>query len=116
MARTALWNVLKAWLFLLGALAVVGFAGYAIGGVRLASILAFAGLLLGLSMFWIADRAVMGMVGARELREAENPALHSTVARLAARAGVAKPRLYIIEHGPPLARSEERRVGKECRL
>ena len=38
----------------------------------------------------------MGMVGARELLPGEAPALHSTVERLAARAGVVKPRLYVL--------------------
>jgi heat shock protein HtpX len=50
----------------------------------------------------------MGMVGARELPQAEAPGLHSTVERLAARAGVLKPRLYLLERGPLLALSAGR--------
>lgn len=99
----ALWNVLKAWLFLCGILAVFGLVGYGIDGFRLASVFAFAGLLFGLGTYWVADRAVMGMLGARELPEGENPAFHATVAALAGRAGVVKPRVYLIERGPPLA-------------
>lgn len=76
--------------------------GYALGGVRLSSIFVFAGLLLGLGAHWSADRAVLGMLRARELLPGEDPLLHSTVERLAARAGVPKPRLYVIEAGPPL--------------
>lgn len=98
-----LWNVLKAWLFLAVALAAFAALGYAIGGYRLAGIFGFAALLLGLSTYWMADRAVLGMLGARPLREAENPAIHSTVEALATRAGVVKPRIFVIEHGPPLA-------------
>src|SRR2546423_11341850 len=43
------------------------------------------------------------MVRVRELPLAEAPLLHSTVERLAARAGVLKPRLYLIPDGLPLA-------------
>jgi heat shock protein HtpX len=100
---TPFWNVLKGWLFLAGAVAVFSALGYGIGGFRLAWIFAFAGLLLGLSSFWVADRAVLGMLGARVLREAENPGLDAMVSELATRAGVVKPKLYVIEHGPPLA-------------
>ena len=64
--------------------------GYVIGEFRLAFIFAFAGLLLRLSLYWAADRAIMGMLGARELPEGENPELHAVVARLAARAQVVK--------------------------
>jgi heat shock protein HtpX len=100
---TPFWNVLKGWLFLAGAVAVFSALGYGIGGFRLAWIFAFAGLLLGLSSFWVADRAVLGMLGARVLREAEDPGLDAMVSELATRAGVVKPKLYVIEHGPPLA-------------
>ncbi len=96
-------NVLKAWLLLLGTAALLGLIGHALGGLRLATVLGFSGLLLGLGCYWVSDRVVMGMVGARELPPGEAPLLHSAVERLAARAGVAKPRLYLIERGPPLA-------------
>jgi len=42
------------------------------------------------------------MVRARELPLAEAPLLHSTVERLAARAGILKPKLYLIPDGMPL--------------
>jgi heat shock protein HtpX len=100
---TALWNVLKAWLALVGVLVLFGSLGYVLGGFRLAWVFVFAGLLLAFGTYWVADRAVMGMLGARELPEGQDPALHSTVARLAARAGVVKPRIFIIDRGPPLA-------------
>jgi len=96
-------NVLKAWVLFLGIAALLGLLGYVLGGLRLATVFGFCGLLLGLGSYWAADRAVMGMLGARELPPGEAPALHATVERLAARAGVAKPRLYLIERGPPLA-------------
>jgi heat shock protein HtpX len=65
-------------------------------------------LLVAAAAYWYADRAAMGMVGARELPEGEAPLLHSTVERLAARARVLKPRLYLLERGPLLALSAGR--------
>jgi len=96
-------NVLKALALLIGLCGVLGLVGYALAGVRVASVFVFCGLLVAAAAYWFADRAAMGMVGARELRETESPALHSTVERLAARAGVLKPRLYLLERGPLLA-------------
>jgi heat shock protein HtpX len=96
-------NVAKAWLLLLGVSGVLALVGWSIGGVRLLSIFVFAGLLLVGGAYWTFDRVVLGMVQARELPLAEAPLLHSTVERLAARAGVLKPKLYVIPNGLPLA-------------
>ena len=82
---------------------MLAFVGWAIGGLRLLSIFAFAALLLVGGAYWTFDRAVLGMVRARELPIAEAPLLHSTVERLAARAGIVKPKLYLIPDGMPLA-------------
>ncbi|HLX20537.1 MAG TPA: M48 family metalloprotease [Gaiellaceae bacterium] len=78
-------------------------AGWAIGGIRLLSIFAFAAVLLVGGAYWSFDRVVLGMVRARELPVAEAPLLHSTVERLAARAGILKPKLYLIPDGMPLS-------------
>jgi heat shock protein HtpX len=99
----ALRNVAKAWLLLFGICGVLAFVGWAIGGVRLLSIFVFCALLLVGGAYWTFDRVVLGMVRARELPIAEAPLLHSTVERLAAVAGVVKPRLYFIPDGMPLA-------------
>jgi heat shock protein HtpX len=107
---SAAWNVVKAWLVTALVAGLLGLLGYVIGELRLASIFAFAGLLLCLSTYWIADRAIMGMLGARELPEGEDPDFHAVVARLAARAQVVKPRLYLIARGPPLGLAAGRGV------
>jgi heat shock protein HtpX len=96
-------NLLKAWLLIGGLCAVFGLAGWAIDGYRLASIFVFCALLVAAAAYWYADRVAMGMVGARELVPGEAPALHSTVERLAAIAGVVKPRLYVMTDGLPCA-------------
>jgi heat shock protein HtpX len=96
-------NILKAWALLIGACSVLGLLGWALGGYRLLSILIFCGALLAGALYWYADRVAVGLVRGRELPVGEAPGLHSTVERLAALAGVAKPRLYLIEDGLPRA-------------
>jgi heat shock protein HtpX len=95
--------VLKAWLLLLVICLLVGGLGFVAGGYRLLSICVFCALLAAGAIYVYADRVAMGMVGARELPLGETPALHSTVERLAAVAGVAKPRLYLLPDGHPRA-------------
>ena len=96
-------NVLKAWALLVGACAVFALIGWALGGYRLLSIFVFCGALLAAALYWYGDRVALGLVRARELPVGASPALHSTVERLAAVAGVAKPRLYLMDDGLPRA-------------
>jgi len=96
-------NILKAWLMLLIICGVLAALGWTLGGYRLLSIFVFCGLLLVGGAYWTFDRVALGMVGARELPLAEAPLLHSTVERLAAHAGVVKPKLYLMPDGLPRA-------------
>jgi heat shock protein HtpX len=97
------WNVFKAWLLLAGGCALLAAIGWPLGGYRLVSLLIFFGLLVAGAAYWYADRVALGMVGARELPLGEAPGLHATVARIAALAGVPKPRLYLLPDGHPRA-------------
>jgi heat shock protein HtpX len=103
-------NVLKAWALLVGACAVLGALGWFLGGYRLLSIFVFCGALLAAALYWYGDRAAVGLVRARELPVGEAPGFHSTVERLAALAGVGKPKLYLIEDGLPRALAAGRGV------
>lgn len=96
-------NLSKTWALLLIVCAGLGGLGWLLGGYRLALIFVFCGLLLGAAVYWYADRAVLGLVRARELAQAEAPGLHSTVERLAAVARVVKPKLALMQDGLPLA-------------
>lgn len=96
-------NLLKVWAFLAATCALLGLLGWAAGGYRLLSTVVFCTLLAAAAAYWYSDRVVMGMVGARELPLAEAPLVHSTLERLAARAGVVKPKLYVIRDGHPRA-------------
>jgi heat shock protein HtpX len=96
-------NLVKAWLLLLIVAAPLGAAGWAIGGYRTASIFVFCALLAALAVYAYADRALLGMLGAREYALAEDPILRSTVDALAAKLGVVPPKLYLIPDGFPRA-------------
>jgi heat shock protein HtpX len=99
----AAWNVLKTCLLVAGGCAAIGAIGWPIGGYRLVSLLVFFGLLVAGAAYWYGDRVVLGMVGARELPIGEAPAVHASVASLAALAGLPKPRLYVLPDGLPRA-------------
>jgi len=103
-------NVLKGWTLLVGVCGTLGLIGWALGGFRLLSVFVFCGVLLAGALYWYGDRVAVGLVGARELPVGESPGLHSTVERLAALAGVAKPRLYLIDDGLPRALAAGRGV------
>jgi heat shock protein HtpX len=105
-------NILKAWLLLLGACALLGGVGWLLGGYRLLSIFVFCGLLGGAAIYWYSDRMVLGLVGARPLAQAEATRFSSTVDRLAARARIPRPRLYLIPDGYPRALSAGRGRGQ----
>jgi heat shock protein HtpX len=96
-------NVLKAWALLVGACAIFALIGWGLGGYRLLSIFVFCGALLAGALYWYSDRVALGLVRARELPVGASPALHSSVERLAAVAGIAKPRLYLMDDGLPRA-------------
>ena len=103
-------NIFKALLFY-GVLAGGLFAlGWWLGGVRLGSVFLVVGLLMAATIFWYGPRVLLASLGARELQVAESPGLHSTAERLAALAGVERPKLYLIADGHPRALS----VGRGC--
>ena len=101
MTLAAARNLAKAWLLALMVAAGFGAVGWAFGGVRTASIFVFCALLAAAAVYAYADRALLGMLGAREYALAEDPILRSTVDALAAKLGVAPPKLYLIpDHFP----------------
>jgi len=104
-AWPAIRNVLKAWALLLGLCAVLGALGWWIGGLRVALVFGFGGLLVGLGSYWYSDRIVLGMVGARELTPGEAQPLQTVLEQLSSRVRVVKPRLYVIPDGYPRALS-----------
>jgi heat shock protein HtpX len=103
-------NILKAWLLVLALTGLFALIGWLLAGVRGLTIFVFCALLLAAGAYWTFDRVALGMIGARELPLGEAPLLHSTVERLAARAGIVKPRLYLIPDGLPIAAATGRGI------
>jgi len=62
----------------------------------------FAGL-MNFASYWWSDRIVLWMYGAQEASQAEAPELHALIRRLAQRAGLPMPRVYIIPTDTPNA-------------
>jgi heat shock protein HtpX len=96
-------NLAKAWLLTLAIAALLGAIGWALGGYQAASLFAFCALLAALAVYAYADRALLGMLGAREYALAEDPILRSTVDALSAKLGIVPPKLYVIPDPFPRA-------------
>src|SRR6185436_6896985 len=96
-------NLAKVWLLALIIAAAFGGAGWLLGGYRTASVFVFCAFLAGLAVYAYADRALLGMLGAREYALAEDPILRSTVDALSAKLGIRPPKMYLIPDGFPRA-------------
>ncbi|HOK56632.1 MAG TPA: zinc metalloprotease HtpX [bacterium] len=97
--------------FLLGILTVIlvwigGFFGRE--GLIIALIFAF---FLNWFSYFFSDKIVLAMYRAREIKENEEPYLHSLVAQLAQTAGIPKPKVYIINSSTPNAFATGRNPG-----
>src|SRR5499425_2780593 len=82
-------------LFVLGGRAIAGEQGMIIGFV-LAAVMNFVS-------YWFSDKIVLTMYGAQPVDEAQAPGLHAMVRRLATRAHIPMPRIYIIPTDTPNA-------------
>jgi len=88
---------------LLGSLTalVMGIGAYvAPGQLYLFAALALA---MNLGAYFLSDRIVLRMSNAQEVTAAQAPELHAIVAELAARAGLPRPRVYVIPEAQPNA-------------
>jgi heat shock protein HtpX len=78
-------------------------AGKALGGNHgMTMALMMAGV-MNFGAYWFSDKLALAMGGAVEVSEAEAPELHAIVRDLAMRAGLPKPRVYIIHTETPNA-------------
>ncbi|MBQ4133175.1 MAG: zinc metalloprotease HtpX [Desulfovibrionaceae bacterium] len=69
-------------------------------GLMFALIMALA---MNFGSYWFSDRIVLSLYKAREVGPYDAPMLHKMVEELAARAGIPKPRLYIVPQEAPNA-------------
>lgn len=96
-------NYLKTALLLGLLTALILVVGDALGGTQgMAIALVLAGLMNFVS-YWFSDRIVLAMYRGKEVSPAEAPRFHAIVDRLIARAGLPKPKLYILPGDSPNA-------------
>lgn len=96
-------NMFKTAILLAVLTAMLVLIGGAIGGQR-GMLTAFVlALVMNLASYWFSDKIVLAMYGAQPVAEADAPGLHAMVRRLATRAGVPMPRVYLIPIDTPNA-------------
>jgi len=96
-------NILKTFLLMAGLMALFLFIGNVMGG-RAGMEYAFL-LACGMNLFsyWFSDKMVLAMYRAKEVPETEDTSLVRTVRRLAHKANIPMPRVYIIDSPVPNA-------------
>ena len=77
--------------------------GYLIGGSGGALIAFLVAAVTNFFAYWKSDRLVLSMHGAHEVDERTEPELVHLVAKLAGRAGLPMPRVYIMDNPQPNA-------------
>jgi len=96
-------NLLKTGLLLGVLTALLVLAGQAIAGER-GMIIAFVlAAIMNFVSYWFSDKVVLAMYGAQPVDETQAPRLHAIVRRLATRAQIPMPRIYIIPSDTPNA-------------
>ena len=93
----------RTFVLLAGLTAIFGAAGYAIGGRAGALIALTIAAAMNLYAWWGSAGAVLRMHNAQPVSEADAPRLYAMVGRLAQRAGIPMPRLYVIHEDQPNA-------------
>jgi len=96
-------NTLKIGLLMAALTALFMLAGQAMGGPGGMTVALFMALGMNFFAYWFSDKLALKMGGAREVAQSEAPVLHSLVAGLAMRAGLPKPRVYLIDSDTPNA-------------
>ncbi|MCL6634911.1 MAG: zinc metalloprotease HtpX [Peptococcaceae bacterium] len=94
---------LKAWL-LMGALSIIlVLIGGAVGGKSGAMLFFLISLGMNFFSYYFSDKVAISMTGSQPVSEEEAPELYDMVGRLARRAGLPMPRLYITPSPQPNA-------------
>jgi len=96
-------NIFKTFLLLAALTGLFLIIGEVLGGRNGMTIALALAIVMNLSAYWFSDKMALAMSGARPVSEAEAPELHQTVAELAMRAGIPKPRVYVIPQETPNA-------------
>jgi len=104
-------NTLKTMVLMVSLSLILVWAGAAFGGRSGMTMALMFALMMNLFSYWFSDKIVLKMYRAREVRENEAPELHSSVRRLAQKAEIPMPKVYIIEQDQPNAFATGRNPG-----
>ena len=96
-------NIFKTGLLLAVLTVMLVLLGGAIGGQQGMMIAFFLALAMNFVSYWFSDKIVLAAYGARPIDEAAAPRLYAIVHRLATRAGIPMPRVYLIPSETPNA-------------
>jgi heat shock protein HtpX len=96
-------NYLKTTLLLGLLTGLIVLCGGAMGGRQGMIFALVIAAVMNLGSYWFSDKIVLAMYRAKPVSEAEAPRLHSIVDRLVARAGIPKPKLYVLPERAPNA-------------
>jgi heat shock protein HtpX len=96
-------NVFKTGILLAVLTAMLVLIGGAIGGQQGMVIAFVMALVMNFVSYWFSDKIVLAAYGAQPIDEASAPRLYAIVHRLATRAGVPMPRVYLIPSETPNA-------------
>jgi len=96
-------NVFKTALLLAVLTAMLVLLGGALGGQQGMLVAFMFALVINFASYWWCDKIVLAMYRAQPITEAEAPRLYNMVRRLASKAGVPMPRVYLIPTEQPNA-------------
>jgi heat shock protein HtpX len=96
-------STLKTYILMAALTALFGVLGFALAGPQGSLIALGIAAAMNLFAYWNSDRLVLRMYGARAVNATSAPNLYQTVARLAGRAGMPMPKVYVIDQDQPNA-------------
>jgi heat shock protein HtpX len=96
-------NALKTTVLLAGLTALVLWLGQRLGGPQGLVFAGFFVVVMNFGSYWFSDRIALAMHGAQPLAPSQAPWLHALVEKLAARAGMPTPKIYLLPTRAPNA-------------
>jgi len=96
-------NYIKTFFLLVTLTLILVWAGAALGGKQGMTIALIFALCMNFFAYWFSDKIVLKMYRAKEVSESEKPELYGIVRRLAQKAEIPMPKVYIMEQEQPNA-------------
>jgi heat shock protein HtpX len=101
--QRSVYNNFKTFILLAGLTALLMGAGFTMGGRNGLMIALGLTLVMNFASYWFSDKIALAMSGAQEVSPQQAPELHAMVSRLAQRANLPMPRVYVIPESTPNA-------------